>query len=238
MGEGGAVNIVNEQKLKVIAESFRDWGRDCWCPSGIDNTCKKRFDWQLGELPRGYDHKYTYSHLGYNLKPLDPQAAIGRVQLGRLPEFINARKENWEILRRGLAELEDVLDFALPTHATKWDEENGYGWDRSGCRSDCSWFGFKIGVKENASFNRTELAEELDRNNIGNRMLFGGNLLRQPAFVELVKNDPEKVKTAGTMKGSDKIMKSTLFLGTYPGLTRDMLEKEIAVIKNYVQSKK
>ena len=100
MGEGGAVNIVSNQKLKVVAESFRDWGRDCWCPSGIDNTCKKRFGWQLGELPEGYDHKYTYSHLGYNLKPLDPQAAIGRVQLRRLPDFIQARKQNWQILRR------------------------------------------------------------------------------------------------------------------------------------------
>jgi CDP-6-deoxy-D-xylo-4-hexulose-3-dehydrase len=99
---------VREQKLKVIAESFRDWGRDCWCPSGIDNTCNKRFDWQLGELPKGYDHKYTYSHLGFNLKPLDPQAAIGRVQLKRLPQFIEARKKNWETLRRGLASLEDV----------------------------------------------------------------------------------------------------------------------------------
>jgi CDP-4-dehydro-6-deoxyglucose reductase, E1 len=118
MGEGGAVNIVRDQKLKVIAESFRDWGRDCWCPSGIDNTCNKRFGWQLGELPEGYDHKYTYSHLGFNLKPLDPQAAIGRVQLRRLPEFIEARKQNWEKLRRGLAAHEDVLEFALPTHAT------------------------------------------------------------------------------------------------------------------------
>jgi CDP-6-deoxy-D-xylo-4-hexulose-3-dehydrase len=114
MGEGGAVNIVGDQKLKVIAESLRDWGRDCWCPSGIDNTCNKRFGWQLGELPASYDHKYTYSHLGFNLKPLDPQAAIGRVQLRRLPEFIEARKRNWETLRHGLRHHEDVLAFSFP----------------------------------------------------------------------------------------------------------------------------
>ena len=126
MGEGGSVNIVRDQKLKVIAESFRDWGRDCWCPSGIDNTCGKRFAWQLGDLPEGYDHKYTYSHLGYNLKPLDPQAAIGRVQLRRLPQFIEARKRNWEILRRGLDMYSDVLSFSLPTHATGWDSEQDF----------------------------------------------------------------------------------------------------------------
>ena len=123
MGEGGAVNIVRDHKLKVIAESFRDWGRDCWCASGVDNTCNKRFAWQLVELPRGYDHKYTYSHLGYNLKPLDPQAAIGRVQMKRLPEFIEARKQNWETLRKGLGIHEEFMDFALPTHATAWDEK-------------------------------------------------------------------------------------------------------------------
>ena len=141
MGEGGAVNIVSERKLKTIVESFRDWGRDCWCPSGIDNTCNKRFDWQLGELPLGYDHKYTYSHLGYNLKPLDPQAAIGRVQLKRLPDFIEVRKQNWEFLRKGLKKYDDIFDFALPTHAIAWEPGKGFKWDNSGCRSDCSWFG-------------------------------------------------------------------------------------------------
>ena len=179
------MNIVRDQKLKVIAESFRGWGRDCWCPSGVDNTCNKRFEWQLGELPEGYDHKYTYSHLGFNLKPLDPQAAIGRVQLKRLPEFIEARKQNWETLRRGLAAHEDVLEFSLPAHATAWDPDQGFSWDASGCRTNCSWFGFKIAVKPGAAFSRTELAQELDHHQIGNRMLFGGNLLRQPAFVAL-----------------------------------------------------
>jgi CDP-6-deoxy-D-xylo-4-hexulose-3-dehydrase len=235
MGEGGAVNIVRDQKLKVIAESFRDWGRDCWCPSGIDNTCNKRFGWQLGELPEGYDHKYTYSHLGFNLKPLDPQAAIGRVQLRRLPEFIEARKRNWETLRHGLAAHGDVLEFALPTHATAWDPEQGFSWDGSGCRTDCSWFGFKIAVKPCAAFSRTDLARELDRNLIGNRMLFGGNLLRQPAFVQLSHDNPEALRVVGEMAGSDEIMVSTLFLGTYPGLSNEMLQAEVQAISSYIR---
>ena len=237
MGEGGAVNIVRDQKLKVIAESFRDWGRDCWCPSGIDNTCGKRFGWQLGELPAGYDHKYTYSHLGYNLKPLDAQAAIGRVQLRRLPEFIDARKQNWETLRRGLAAHDDVLEFALPTHATAWDPEEGFSWDETGCRTDCSWFGFKIAVKPTAPFSRTDLAQELDRHQIGNRMLFGGNLLRQPAFVQLQHDRPNALRVVGEMAGSDGIMNSTLFLGTYPGLTSSMLKCEIRVISSFLLQK-
>jgi CDP-6-deoxy-D-xylo-4-hexulose-3-dehydrase len=236
MGEGGAVNIVRDQKLKVIAESYRDWGRDCWCPGGIDNTCNKRFGWQLGELPHGYDHKYIYSHLGYNLKPLDPQAAIGRVQLRRLPEFIEARKQNWQTLRCGLASLEQVLEFALPTHATGWDPEQGFSWDGSGCRSDCSWFGFKIAVKPGALFSRTDLAQELDRNLIGNRMLFGGNLMRQPAFLQLRHERPEALRVVGDLADSDAIMNSTLFLGTYPGLTAQMLEKEIGVVQAFAQN--
>lgn len=236
MGEGGAVNIVRDQKLKVIAESFRDWGRDCWCPSGVDNTCNKRFGWQLGELPEGYDHKYTYSHLGYNLKPLDPQAAIGRVQLRRMPEFIEARKQNWEILRRGLSPLEYALEFALPTHAISWDPREGFLWDNTGCSTNCSWFGFKIAVKQVAPFTRTELAQELDDNLIGNRMLFGGNLLRQPAFVQLQHDQPSSIRILGDMNGSDEIMTNTLFLGTYPGLTQEMLDAEISVITNFVKS--
>ncbi|QNJ30619.1 CDP-4-dehydro-6-deoxyglucose reductase [Synechococcus sp. PROS-9-1] len=233
MGEGGAVNIVCDTKFKVISESFRDWGRDCWCPSGIDNTCNKRFGWQLGELPEGYDHKYTYSHLGYNLKPLDPQAAIGRVQLKRLPEFIEARKQNWITLRRGLAAQEDMLEFALPTHATAWDPEQGFRWDESGCRTDCSWFGFKIAVKPEATFTRTDLAQELDRNQIGNRMLFGGNLVRQPAFMQLRQDRPEALRVVGRLSDSDQIMNTTLFLGTYPGLTVEMLDAEIDVINRF-----
>ena len=237
MGEGGSVNIVRDKKLKVIAESFRDWGRDCWCPSGLDNTCKKRFGWQLGELPEGYDHKYTYSHLGYNLKPLDPQAAIGRVQLRRLPEFIEARKKNWEILRRGLEGQENILEFALPTHATAWDEKQGFSWDKSGCRTDCSWFGFKIAVKAGSPYSRTELAQELDRNLIGNRMLFGGNLLRQPAFVDLRRANPNAIRVVGKMVGSDEIMDKTLFLGTYPGMSQEQLNAQIKVISEFFLSK-
>jgi CDP-6-deoxy-D-xylo-4-hexulose-3-dehydrase len=177
MGEGGSVNIIRRPPLKTYAESFRDWGRDCWCPSGKDDTCGKRFMWQLGELPEGYDHKYIYSHLGYNVKPLDIQAAIGRVQIQRLPDFIEARKRNWERLRRGLHGLEDFMEFALPTHATAWlppspaeapNHRNTqalsshFTWDDSGCRTDCSWFGFKITVKESAPFSRTELVRHLD----------------------------------------------------------------------------
>ncbi len=238
MGEGGAVNIVGDQKLKVIAESFRDWGRDCWCPSGIDNTCNKRFGWQLGELPQGYDHKYTYSHLGFNLKPLDPQAAIGRVQLRRLPEFIEARKRNWETLRHGLIDHEDVLEFSLPTHATGWHPDTGFIWDDTGCQVDCSWFGFKIAVRPGAPFSRTELAQELDRHQIGNRMLFGGNLLRQPAFVQLRHDRPDALRVVGEMLGSDEIMNSTLFLGTFPGLTQAMLSQEIKVIADFLRIQK
>ena len=170
MGEGGSVNIVNDQTLNVIAESFRDWGRDCWCPSGVDNTCNKRFSWQLGELPKGYDHKYTYSHLGYNLKPLDIQAAIGRVQLRRLPSFIEQRKSNWSYLRVGLSEYSEYLDFALPTHSISWNPDSGFQWDHSECRSDCSWFGFKIDIKPTAPFTRTEFIQALDQNSIGHRM--------------------------------------------------------------------
>jgi len=237
MGEGGSVNIVRDQKLKVIAESFRDWGRDCWCPSGIDNTCNKRFGWQLGELPQGYDHKYSYSHLGYNLKPLDPQAAIGRVQLKRLPEFIEARKQNWETLRLGLHGLESVFEFALPTHAQAWCPESGFSWDDSGCRTDCSWFGFKLTVVQSAKFSRTDLARELDSNAIGNRMLFGGNLVRQPAFVHLREERPRSIRVVGDLADSDSIMNNTLFLGTYPGLTNSMLNSEIGVIKAFVESR-
>ncbi len=230
MGEGGAVNIIKHPPLKSYAESFRDWGRDCWCASGKDDTCGKRFGWQLGELPKGYDHKYIYSHLGYNLKPLDPQAAIGRKQLGKLPAFIEARKRNWETLRAGLARHEDFLEFTLPTHATRWlpPEERAesdrlsfddcFEWDETGCRTDASWFGFMIRVKPDAPFSHTDLARHLDEKKIGNRMFFGGNLLKQPVFVQLKKDRPEAFRTVGEMTGADEIMNRALFLGTYPAL--------------------
>lgn len=240
MGEGGAVNIVSRPPLKTYAESFRDWGRDCWCPSGKDNTCGKRFDWQLGELPRGYDHKYIYSHLGYNLKPLDPQAAIGRAQLKKLPAFIEARKQNWRYLRTGLADLAHVFDFTLPTHATAWnasaaDTNNGeFSWDATGCRADCSWFGFMLRVKPGAPFTHSDLGCHLDESKIGNRMLFGGNLLRQPAFVQLKKDRPQTLRVIGDLAGADEIMNRAIFLGTYPGLTRAMLDYEIETIRAFV----
>lgn len=248
MGEGGAVNIVRKPPLKTYAESFRDWGRDCWCASGKDDTCGKRFKWQLGELPEGYDHKYIYSHMGFNLKPLDTQAAIGRVQIRRLPGFIEARKQNWERLRRGLHGLEQYIDFALPTHATAWNppEESSnsqvpssnFSWDDSGCRTDCSWFGFKITIKEDAPFTRTELAAHLDEKKIGNRMLFGGNLVRQPAFVQLRRDNPAAMRVSGELPGADRIMNQTMFLGTYPGLTPEMIEYMVQVIRAFVESKK
>ncbi len=237
MGEGGAVNIIRRAPLKTYAESFRDWGRDCWCPSGKDNTCNKRFQWQLGELPEGYDHKYIYSHLGFNLKPLDPQAAIGRVQIRRLPDFIEARKRNWQHLRLGLHGLEEFIDFALPTHATGWSPDRGFTWDGSGCRTECSWFGFKMTLKENAPFTRTDLARHLEAKRIGNRMLFGGNLVRQPAFVQLRRDDPNAMRVATELPGADRIMNHTIFLGTYPGLTPEMIDYMIEVIRSFVAEK-
>jgi len=234
LGEGGAVNIVSRAPLKTYAESFRDWGRDCWCPSGKDNSCAKRFDWKLGELPRGYDHKYIYSHLGYNLKPLDIQAAIGRQQLKKLPAFIQARKDNWEYLRRGLAGLEQYFEFSLPTHATGWTPE-GFTWDATGCRTDNSWFGFLLLVRESAPFTNSQLARALDAAKIGNRMLFGGNLLRQPAFIQLRKDNPAAFRVMGEMPGADRIMDQALFLGTYPGLTRAMLDYEIEMIHQFTR---
>ncbi|MBC8011655.1 MAG: lipopolysaccharide biosynthesis protein RfbH [Burkholderiales bacterium] len=280
MGEGGAVNIISRPPLKTYAESFRDWGRDCWCASGKDDTCNKRFGWQLGELPKGYDHKYIYSHLGYNLKPLDPQAAIGRQQLKKLPPFIEARKQNWETLRIGLADLSDVLEFTLPTHATRWvppserasaaeltggkveglkGSESGsaqrfndstiqpleplrfedcFAWDATGCRTDASWFGFMLRVKPSAPFSHTDLARHLDANKIGNRMFFGGNLLRQPVFVQLRKDRPDSFRVVGAMTGADEIMHQAIFLGTYPGLTKEMMAHEIKVIREFVASKR
>lgn len=233
LGEGGAVNIVRDMRLKLIVESMRDWGRDCWCPSGQDNTCNKRFGWQLGELPAGYDHKYTYSHLGYNLKPLDPQAAIGRVQLKRLDAFTAARIANWERLRAGLDELAGFFDFSLPTHATAWTPE-GFQWDASGCRTAPSWFGFQMLVKEDAPFSHSDLARFLNARKIGTRMFFGGNLTRQPAFVQARKDNPAAFRTVGELTGADRIMNAALFLGVYPGLTPAMIDYMIASVHDFV----
>lgn len=236
MGEGGAVNIIRSLKLKRPAESMRDWGRDCWCPSGKDNTCGLRFAHQLGEMPQGYDHKYTYSHLGYNLKPLDIQAAIGRVQLRKLPQFVQKRRENWNRLRHGLDELSEYFKFMLPTHATEW--KNGhFEWDDTGATTDCSWFGFMLRVKEEAPFTSQEFARHLDYNGIGNRMLFGGNLTNQPAFVQLAKDYDGAFRIVGELKGANLLMKQAVFIGTYPGLSIEMIDYQIDVITKYVKGK-
>jgi CDP-6-deoxy-D-xylo-4-hexulose-3-dehydrase len=232
LGEGGAVNVVQSLKFKAIIESLRDWGRDCWCASGMDNTCGKRFEWQLGELPKGYDHKFTYSHFGYNLKPLDIQAAIGQVQLTKLPRFIQARIDNWNYLRHGLRDLETVFDFMLPTHATGWSP-TGFSWDNSGHQTVCSWFGFMLRVKPGGPFSKFDFARHLDEKKIGNRMLFGGNLVRQPVLVQLKKDRPAAFRVVGNLEGADKIMTEALFIGTYPGLTRDMLDYVIDTIQTY-----
>lgn len=200
MGEGGAV-LTDNPRLKKILESFRDWGRDCWCEPGVDNTCGKRFEWQLGDLPKGYDHKYTYSHLGYNLKLTDMQAAVGLSQLGKLEGFIEARRRNFDHLRDRLARLEAhlVLPEATPDARP-------------------SWFGFPITLREASPRTRNEVIRHLESRRIGTRLLFGGNLLRQPAF----KDTPRRV--AGGLQNADRIMERTFWVGTFPGLTPPMLD--------------
>jgi CDP-6-deoxy-D-xylo-4-hexulose-3-dehydrase len=199
MGEGGAV-LTSSGRLKRLVDSFRDWGRDCWCPSGKDNTCGKRFGWQLGDLPAGYDHKYIYSHLGYNLKPLDLQAAVGRQQLQKLDEFVAARRANHAHLCQALAEYEEYL--ILP---------------RATPHSEPSWFGLLLTVRDGAPFSRGALVQFLEAHQIQTRQLFGGNLLRQPAF----RNVPHRI--VGSLTNSDKIMTDAFFIGVYPGLTAPML---------------
>ena len=236
MGEGGAVNIVRDMNLKVLVESFRDWGRDCWCASGKDNTCHKRFGWQLGELPEGYDHKYIYSHLGYNLKPLDPQAAIGRQQLKKLPAFVEAREKNWERLRSGLRSVRRIFRFHAAGPRDRLVAARIFQ-DASGHHATCSWFGFMMLVKPTAPFTRTEFARELDAKKIGNRMLFGGNLVRQPAFVRLRQDNPAAFRVIGDLAGADRIMNESIFIGVYPGLTGAMMDYMIATITKFVRAK-
>jgi CDP-6-deoxy-D-xylo-4-hexulose-3-dehydrase len=237
LGEGGAVNVVSKAPLRVIVESFRDWGRDCWCPSGKDNTCNKRFGWQLGALPEGYDHKYIYSHLGYNLKPLDPQAAIGRAQLKKLPAFVEARRRNWQKLRFGLDDLQDVFKFSLPTHATGWSAGE-FVWNSSGCRTDPSWFGFMLLVRKSAPFTRTDVARHLDARGISNRMLFGGNLVRQPVFHELAGRRPGAFRCVGSLAGADEIMNQALFVGVYPGLSDAQIAHVCEVLQSFARAPK
>ena len=240
LGEGGAVNVVRDPRLKTLVESFRDWGRDCWCASGRDNTCGQRFGRQLGELPPGYDHKYVYTHLGYNLKPLDPQAAIGRAQLKKLPSFIDARRHNWQQLRRQLVPLEEFFEFMLPTHARSWSPD-GFAWQAGKPRVEPSWFGFMLLVKTTAPFSRTDLARALDRRRIGNRVLFGGNLARQPVFTQLRRQaeadgKPAPFRTVGDLAGADALMNRSLFVGVYPGLTGAQLDYMVECIGAFCRS--
>ena len=236
LGEGGMINVINDLRLKKIVESFRDWGRDCWCPSGKDNTCLNRFNFNLGELPRGYDHKFTYSHWGYNLKPLDIQAAIGLAQIKKLDTFIKDRKRNWNYLRKGLDTFKSELYFSLPTHATEWSIKDGFKWDESGNSTECSWFGFMIGIKPDSKINKQHFANYLDEKKINNRMLFGGNLLRQPVCIQQEKDYPNSIrrKSDNNYSGADQIMNCSLFIGTYPGLRKVHLDYIISVINNYL----
>lgn len=200
MGEGGAV-LTSNPRLKKIVESFRDWGRDCWCDPGKDNTCGKRFSWQLGDLPPGYDHKYTYNHIGYNLKVSDMQAAVGVAQLEKLPRFIAKRRENYNDLQAGLSELQDML--ILP---------------RETPNSSSSPFGFPITVRTESPITRNQLIQYLEQNNIGTRLLFAGNLLKQPAY----KNIPHRI--VGNLANTDIIMERTFWLGVHPGINREMVK--------------
>ena len=215
MGEGGAV-YTNNPLLHRLIKSFRDWGRDCWCESGVDDTCHQRFTKQYGQLPLGYDHKYVYSHFGYNLKVTDMQAAIGVAQLEKLPIIVEARRKNWEYLYNGLKDLQDKLILPEP-------EKN----------SKPSWFGFLISVKEDSGKSRVELAKWLESHKIQTRNLFAGNLLKHPAFDEM-RESGEGYRVVGDLKVTDFIMNNTLWIGVYPGMTQEMLDFMIAKIREYI----
>ncbi len=199
MGEGGAIFTTNPL-LKQIIESYRDWGRDCYCLPGHDNTCGKRFGWKLGELPLGYDHKYTYSHAGYNLKITDMQAACALAQLDKLPTFIAARKRNFALLHAGLADLQQFLVLPEPTPG-----------------SDPSWFGFPITIRDGSPFTRADLIHHLEEKKIGTRLLFAGNLIRQPYM------RGRQYRVVGELTGADRVMNQSLWLGVYPGLSTPMI---------------
>ncbi|MBP0015935.1 MAG: lipopolysaccharide biosynthesis protein RfbH [Cyanobacteria bacterium SBLK] len=200
MGEGGAV-LTNDSRLKKIIESFRDWGRDCWCPPGKDNSCQKRFAWQLGDLPYGYDHKYTYSHLGYNLKMTDMQAAVGCSQLEKLDEFIKKRIHNFGLLKEKLDFLRDRFHLPEATQNAK-----------------PSWFGFPLTIKKSSNLQRGQVIDCLEQNKIGTRLLFGGNILKQPAYKNI------KCRVISDLRESDRVMNNTFWIGVYPGITEPMID--------------
>ena len=210
MGEGGVV-FTNDTELKRIIESFRDWGRDCFCDPGKDNTCGKRFDRQIGSLPKGYDHKYTYSHVGFNLKITDMQAAVGLAQLDHLEPFIEKRKQNFRLLKDFLSPLKDI--FQLPQATPE---------------SDPAWFGFPITIREGAPVERNDLMRYLNEKKIGTRQLFAGNITRQPYFAE------QAYRVVGSLEHTDAIMKNTFWLGVYPGLTEEMLTYTASQLEHFV----
>lgn len=211
MGEGGAV-IVNNRKLDAIVRSFRDWGRDCYCETGCDNTCGKRFEHDFDNMPYGYDHKYVYTHIGYNLKVTDIQAAIGISQLDRADEFVQKRKDNHKILSELFQPLSDY--FILP---------------KAGENADPSWFGFMLTIKDRVNIDRRDIVDYLERNKIGTRLLFAGNLLRQPAYQNV------EYRVVGSLDNSDKVMNDSFWIGVWPGLEREHLEYMFETINNYIK---
>lgn len=212
-GEGGCV-VTNKPLLKTLVESFRDWGRDCWCAPGFDNTCGKRFDWHLADLPFGYDHKYIYSHIGYNLKMTDMQAAVGVAQFEKLPGFIRTRQDNFQFLRERLeGEANQVEKFIILPKAHELAEP--------------SWFGFLMLVREDAPFARRELIEWLESRKIGTRLLFGGNLTKQPLYQDV------KFRTVGELPNTDRVMDGAFWIGLYPGLSNEMLEYSAQSIREF-----
>ena len=217
MGEGGAV-YTNDPLLDKIVRSFRDWGRDCWCVGGVDNTCKMRFTGQFGELPQGYDHKYVYSHFGFNLKITDMQAAIGCAQLEKLDTIVAARRKNWARLYEGLKDLSQLI---LP---------------KAEANSNPSWFGFLIAVKEDAGFTRNELTSFLESRKIQTRNLFAGNLIKHPAFDEMRKSG-EGYRVVGELKMTDFVMNNGFWIGVYPGMTDEMIDWMITSIREFCNSK-
>lgn len=202
-GEGGAV-LCRSAEMDRVLRSLRDWGRDCWCASGVDDTCRKRFSWKLGDLPSGYDHKYVYSHLGFNLRMTDLQAAVGCAQLDRLDGFCAARRANWQAFRSAFDDLEECFVLPAPTVA-----------------SDPSWFGFLLTVREGAPFTRDEIVRHLEGRRIQTRMLFAGNLVRQPAFTRLRSEAPDRFRVAGPLVHTDALLERAFWIGVYPGLTSE-----------------